>query len=386
VKKKTLKSIIIFIVAALAIFGIIYFLPSLLSFCAFSVWLYMPFIVAYIVSLFANNMANSLQSRFRLPRNVSAILVIILIVGGVGGILIGSVYKIFNELKQIYENFPTIYSNIQSTWTTINIEFNDIVNSMPNNLQASITTIYSQIMDWLTNVVTNTKLWESAGSIAKKLPSILISTITFILSLYFMISDSENINSFFEKHIPDNVQNKLLQFKTELKKYLGGYIKAQLIIMCISFTIILIGLLILRVNYALIIALAIAIFDAIPFFGSGAVFLPWAVINFMSYNIKGGLGCVIIYLCVILMRQFVEPKIIGKNIGMNPLLTLMSMYVGYRVISVGGLILGPLIVTIIISFYRVGLFCNIIKFVNALIYKAKKELLYLKKSFYDEGE
>jgi len=331
-------------------------------------------------------MADGIQKRFKLPRNISAIIVIFLFVGVVGGILTGVVWKIVDELKQIYENFPIIYVKIQNSWLQFSGKFDDIIKTMPQNVQDSVNGLYDQFMDWIAKVVANAKFLETAGDFAKKLPSILISIITFILSLYFMVSDSKNIDEMIKKHIPKSVQQRASLLKTEIKKYLGGYLKAQLVLMCISFLIILIGFLILRVEYALILALAIAIFDALPFFGSGAVLIPSALVNFVSGNISKGIGCLIIYLSVLLMRQLIEPKIVGKNIGMHPLLTLMSMYAGYRIFSIGGLILGPLVITIIISFYKVGIFDGIIKFVKTVFLKIKKEIINIQKSFYDEGE
>ena len=201
-----------------------------------------------------------------------------------------------------------------------------------------------------------------------------------------MISDSKEISTFLKKHIPKSIQMRALELKTEIKKYMGGYLRAQMIIMSISFVILLIGLLILRVEYSLIIAIAIAIFDALPFFGSGAVLIPWAIVNFLSGEATRGVGLLIIYLSVLLMRQLIEPKIVSKSIGMHPLLTLMSMYAGYKIFSIGGLILGPLTLTLIISFYKVGLFDGIIKITRLAYIKISNEIKKIITSFNSEGE
>ncbi|MBR4173698.1 MAG: sporulation integral membrane protein YtvI [Clostridia bacterium] len=386
IKKKTVKGIIFGLILIALIVVIVIFFPTIMQFLWSLFLVFIPFILAYIVSLVANGLADALQKRFRLPRSLAAILVIFLTVVVLGGILGGIVWKIIDEIKQIYENFPSIYQGIQGSWDRLSRNLSDIVEQLPDNIQLSIESLYEQFMNGLANLFKDVKIFRTAGNIAKRLPSILISVITFVLSLYFMISDSEEVAEFLRKYTPKPLQIRVSQLKKEVKRYLGGYLKAQLIMMSISFVIILIGLLILRIDYALIIAIAIAIFDALPFFGSGAILIPWSIIAFLSGNASNGVGLLIIYLSVFLMRQLIEPKIVGKSIGMHPLLTLMSMYAGYHIFSIGGLILGPLALTLIISFYKVGLFNDIIKFCKTIYGRCSKEVKQIVSSFNNEGE
>ena len=386
IKKKTIRSIIILLAACAILITLIVFSPDIISFIWSAIMILMPFILAYFVSLIANHMADAFQNRFHIPRRLAAILVIILTVGVLGGIVGGIIWKIVDEIKQIYENFPAIYENISKFWNSLSESMSDIVEQLPEGIQSALDSLYEQFMNGITNVVKDIRILQTAGNVAKSLPNILISSITFILSLYFMISDSRKIRSFFRQHIPESTQNRVRQLKQELKKYVGGYIKAQLIIMSFAFIILLIGLLIMDVKYALIIALAIAVFDALPFFGSGAVLIPWSAIEFSMGSPARGVGFLIIYLSVLLLRQLIEPKIVGQNIGMHPLLTLMSMYTGYKIFSIGGLILGPLTLTMIISFYHVGAFDGVILFIKGTYKLFVKEIKNVIESLNSEGD
>ena len=178
--------------------------------------------------------------------------------------------------------------------------------------------------------------------------------------------------------IGPRLAERLTMVKSELKKYLGGYCKAQVILMFIAFLIMLTGLSILNINYALLIALAVAVLDALPFFGSGLVLWPWTLVAFLNGNIRLGVGLIIIYAAVALMRHFTEPKLVSSRIGMNPILTLMSMYVGYRTLSIGGLILGPIILMLIISFYKAGVFDAPIRLLKSIGTFIKKQCLTFK--------
>ena len=215
---------------------------------------------------------------------------------------------------------------------------------------------------------------DGAGSVAKKIPGIFIGIIVFLLSLFFMVSDEDNVEKVIRKIFPERFINKIKNVFGEMKRTLGGYVKAQLIIMSVVFVIVTVGLSLLKSEYVLLVALAIALLDALPFFGSGAVLIPWSIISFINSNFKFGVGLLIIYLSVLLTRQMIEPKIVSSKIGINPLLTLMSMYIGYRVFSIGGMILGPIVMVLLISLKKSGLFEPFERFFKFIIRYVKKEV------------
>ncbi len=385
-KKFTVKTVLIAVLAVLIIVGLIKLLPAILNLSGYIIWLFAPFIAAYLVSLLANPMADGLQKRFRLPRGISAVLVIVLTVGVIGGIAAGVIWKIVDEIRNVYEDFPIIYQNIRTTWYSISDSLSDFVVMLPENMQNAVADASEQVLNWISGLATDTGFVKTAGNAAKKLPNIFISVIVFLISLYFMVSDSKTVANAVKKPFTDAFLQRMSYFRREIKRYVGGYVKAQLIIMCISSTILLIGLSILNIDYALVIALATGIVDALPFFGSGTVLIPWAIISFITGEIAIGIGLLIIYLSVILMRQFVEPKIVSKNIGMHPLMTLMAMYVGYRTFSIGGMILGPLALVFTVSLYRAGVFDGFIKTIKNISSRLVKEIKKIKISFENEGE
>lgn len=385
-KKFSVKLLVISVLAALLVTGIVVGLPKILNFAGYVIWLLAPFIVAYLVSLFVNPMADGLQKRFRLPRGISAILVIVLTVGVIGGIAAGIVWKIVDEIRNIYNDFPIIYQSIQDTWYSLSDMLSDVMVMLPQNIQETVDEFSNQFLDWIAGFAKDFKFVQTAGNAAKKVPNIFITTIVFLISLYFMVADSKSVAEVIRKPFNKEFLERLSNLKGEIRRYIGGYVRAQLTIMCISFTILLIGLSVLKINYALVVALATAALDALPFFGSGAVLLPWAVISFVMGDVARGIGLLIIYLTLILMRQLIEPKIVSKNIGMHPLLTLMAMYVGYRAFSIGGMILGPLSLVLIVSLYRVGVFDGVILTSKKVLAKFAALIKKIKLSLDNEGE
>lgn len=382
IKKNWIKVVLFTLLLAVVVVAIYIFLPRILKLIGFIVKLFLPFLLGYIFSMAVNPLADTLQKRLKIPRGLSAVLVIVLIVGILGGVLTFAVWKIIDEVRMLYTQFPTIYENLQTSVHNFAVKWSTVYENLPMNIQEAITAAGESISDKAANFINtkSTPMVDSAGSVAKALPSVFIGVVVFILSSYFMVTENKAVTSTVYKLFSDRFVERLRIVKIEIKKYLGGYLRAQGILMIIAFGIMFIGLSILDIDYALLIALGIAFLDALPFFGSGLILWPWTLISFLNGDIKHGVGLIIIYAAVALMRHFTEPKLVSSRIGMNPILTLMSMYVGYRTLSIGGMILGPIILMLIISFYKAGVFDAPIRILKN-IYNFIKEQFMLFKEF-----
>ncbi len=374
-KSSPLKIIIAVVLAVLAVVGIWLCFPALLSFLGYVIMLFLPFILGYLFSHLINPLVGWLQKRLKLPRNFSAILVIVLTIGIMGGILGAVIWKIVVELRSLYENFPAIYESAKVSWAQVSDKLSNVYAMLPEYVQSFLDRFGKELSESLSDGLNlqYSPMVQKAGDFAKSLPNVFIAIIVFILSLYFMVTDAERISRFIRRLIPRQRIDGFERLKYEIKRYLGGYIKAQMIIMSISFCVMFIGFTILKVDYALLIAIGIAVLDALPFFGSGAALWPWSLVSFLTGNPQRGVGLIIIYLVVIFTRQMIEPKIVSNKIGMYPIFTLMAMYVGYKLFSIGGMILGPLTLMLVISFYRAGVFDGLLRLIKGLWAWLKKQ-------------
>ncbi|MCD8180079.1 MAG: sporulation integral membrane protein YtvI [Firmicutes bacterium] len=381
IKKNWIK-IISFVAALAAAAVLVYiFLPKILSVLGFLVELFLPFLLGYLFSMAVNPLADFLQRKLKIPRGLSAVLVIVLIVGILGGVLSFLIWKIIDEVRMLYTQFPQIYESVQSGLHSFGDKWSVVYDNLPVNVQEALSAIGEGISERAADFINtkSTPVVDYAGNFAKALPSVFIGIIVFILSSYFMVSENKLVSRTVKKLCSDKFLNRLNMVKRELKKYLGGYLGAQVILMFIAFVIMFIGMSVLNIDYALLTALGIAVLDALPFFGSGLILWPWTVIEFINGEIKLGIGLIVIYVAVALTRHFTEPKLVSSRIGMNPILTLMSMYVGYKTLSIGGLILGPIILVLIISFYKAGVFDWLINLLKSMGSFIKKQFLMFKK-------
>jgi sporulation integral membrane protein YtvI len=336
-----------------------------------------PFIFGYALSRLINPVADRLQKRLKLPRTASVVLVIIAVLAIVGGLIGGVGYKLFDEIRNLISQWPEIVASVQSAWESFSSKWNRLYFDMPDSIQSAIDSASESLISQIETFTSDIKVVDNAQGFAKSLPGGLIWTIIFILSLFFMVSQKERIDKAVRRFFGEKLTAKIEEIKTECRVYLGGYFKAQAILMFVIFVLITMVLSIIGAPYALVVAAITAILDALPFLGSGITLLPLAVIYFISGNIKLGIGYVCVYVGVVLLRRLLEPKLVSDKMGFNPILTLVAMYIGYRWWGIIGMIIGPIVLMILFSVYKVGLFDRIIKVIKQLCGFTVKEIKLL---------
>lgn len=341
------EKVLIKIAYVAAIVGIIYFvLPKALTFAS-------PFIFAYIISKLILPISEFLSDRFRFPKRLSIIVVMLLLIGILGFLAFTLFYQAAYELQNFAYIVPSLldgdvplpewFSNIENFYIALPDAMQEFITMVTENLRENI---YS-ILQPATKAVIN-----AATKAAKALPNVIIFTVIMLLATYFICSDRENIRAFFKKTLPERTMRRITYVKNDLIKACGGYMKAQGILMCVTFFVLLIGLTILGVEASTLIAFIIAVVDVIPVLGTGTVILPWAAISLISGKYFFAVGLGIIYVVSFLIRRFAEPKIVSQQLGLHPLITLLAVYVGLRSAGVVGMILGPVIAIIIINFFN----------------------------------
>lgn len=362
IKQNWLRILIFVVCAATVISLVLLFFPVLWKVFLYLIHLFLPFIFGYLFSVCINPLANLLQRKLKCPRGVSAVIVIILTVGILGGLCTSIIWKFVEEMQKLYHNYAAISSSAKAGWGEFSAKLSGIYSNLPPNIQSSVSGLGSSLSDQIAGFINSRSapLVSGVTGTTKALPGMIISVIVFILSTYFMVVYHAQVSEYVHKAFGKKFSDRFNLVKTESKKYLWSYIRAQLILMLISFVIMFIAFLILSIDYAMIIAFLTAFIDVLPFFGSGIVLIPWAIYQFVMGNFVLGIWLVIIYVILFLVRRFLEPKLVSSQIGINPIPVLMSMYVGWKLGKVWGMIFGPVVLMLIISFYKAGVFDGLI--------------------------
>lgn len=197
---------------------------------------------------------------------------------------------------------------------------------------AGSSVLADSVSQWLLRFVT--------GTLAT-VPDGLLFLLTALLSAYLIAGETPALTATVRRFLPKSWRDRCRSLWKRLKQAIGGYVKAQLRLMALTFVLVFSGLLLLRREHALLFALGIAIVDALPVFGAGTVLVPWGVLAFLKGDSFTGVGLLVLYAVVSLSRTLLEPRFLGKQMGLDPLLTLLSLYAGYRLFGLPGMILLP---------------------------------------------
>ena len=311
---------------------------------------YMPFLVAFIISLIIEPAIKKMMEKTKLSRRTSSIIIFLLVSVVILGLLTWGIITIFSEssslLQGLNDYFDKAYMQFQSLIQSFNFDKIHVSDEVLNVIQNSTTDILIAISNWLRNILTG--LIEVVTS----LPSIAICIGITVIALYFICVDKIYILDQIEHHLPKTWMIKMQRHLKDLRTTLGGYLKAEATLVLVSFIITLIGLYILEfagfnIQYPLLMALFIGFVDALPILGSGTVMIPWAIICGLNGDINLGIAIIVLLIVMSIARQFLEPKLVSKNIGVHPIFTLIAMYTGFKVIGIIGLLIGPIVLIII---------------------------------------
>lgn len=301
-----------------------------------------PFVLGWILSILYNPLVNALNKKLKFPRWFGTIISIFVLLGFFISIGYGIFIKVMQEAKLFADNLPQYLNMVEDALFKINKNIDKLIILLPFGIKE----FFINGNNWFADIISAAiSLFNpGAGSVNffMKIPSSIMLVVISIISSFFFSKDKYVINATFQKYMPKGIYRLFSSLKRDLFGAVAGYFKTQCILMSFTFVICIIGLNIFKSPYALLLAVIIALIDALPFFGSGFILWPAAVISGVLGNYKIMAGYIIIYLIVMLMRQIMEPKVLGTQIGIHPLLTLICMYVGLKILGVFGMILGPL--------------------------------------------
>ena len=315
---------------------------------------YMPFLIAFILSLLIEPIIHFGMKKLKLKRRTSAIIVFVIVLTILISLLSWGIVSLISESSNLLgglNNYVEKISNkINEITSQIDLKKFNLSDEIMGTIQNSGNELLAEGTKWAKNALTGLL------NIITSIPTIGIYTAICILSLYFICIDRIYMIDQLEHHILELWVKKLAKHLRDITKSLGNYLKAQAILILISFVICLIGLIILKiigfnVEFPLIAALAISFVDALPIFGSATVMIPWAIISAFNGDIRLAIALIVLLIIMSLTRQFMEPKVVSGKLGIHPIFTLIAMYTGYEIIGVFGLLLGPIILIILKNIY-----------------------------------
>ncbi len=319
---------------------------------------FMPFVIGWVIASIASPVVNWLEKRVKLIKKWGSALIIIGVLGMVGLIIYLLASAVTREVVSLIQNMPDMYQDLESGMETIGESLNGIFRLLPVGVQEGWHTMMDNLEKTMGDIIG--KLSEptvsAAGRLAKGIPPALIATIVTFISAYFFIAEREEVLMWAKRIAPNALVSRMTMVMDNLKYAVGGYFKAQLKIMVVVYILLLAGFLVLKIHFAFLLAFLIAFLDFLPFFGTGTALIPWAVYKFMMGNYKMVAGLLILYGVTQLVRQLIQPKLVGDSMGLKPLVTLLLLYAGYKAGGVFAMIFAVPVGLIVINLYKAGAF------------------------------
>lgn len=365
--KRCFRMILSIVIPFLGLCLVIFLGPRLLHF-------FMPFVVGWILALLANPLVRFLERRVKLVRRHGSMLIIIAALAIVIGLFYGAGLLVYREMGSFLADAPEIYQSVIAEIENALQNGRKLAEYFPQNLQPPLLA-FSDNLDGLFGKLVSRAAEPTvqiAGHVAKSIPNLLVNMVIIILSSYLFLADRESIMRWLKEHLPAFVFRYIEYMKRDAKGLIGGYFLAQFRIMCVVALILAAGFLVLGVRYGVLLAFLTAILDFLPIFGTGTVLFPWAVVKLFAGEYAYATGLILLYILTQVVRQIIQPKIVGESMGLPPLMTLFLLYLGFKLRGLTGMILAVPVGLVFINFYKYGAFDSMIRNFRMLMESIQK--------------
>lgn len=298
-----------------------------------------PFLAAMALAAALERPVNWLRRRGKLPRSVASGACVLSAVGLLGWGLYALCARILTELKGLVQRLPELLENFS---VTLLLWRDRLVELLPGDFSGA--RVLEGIQEWLMSLpgLLSGRLLTLVTAAAGAAPAVLLFAVTTVIGAYFISASYGQILHFAQAQMSEPARKRAGELWKMLQNTIVRYCRAQLILMLITFGELLLAFALLGVDYAVLLAMATAVIDALPVLGAGTVLIPWAAYELLSGRIRRGIGLAVAYGVVTVLRSCIQAKLLGDQLGLHPLVTLLAIYVGYRLWGVMGMIVFPI--------------------------------------------
>ena len=320
------------------------------------VWL-LPFVIGFLCAMVLQWPVRVLSEKTRVPRTVWSIVLVIVILSLLFALIAVLGYELYNQSVALIKRLTADLPNLQGLLGSLNDRLSGLLNglpkgiadslrSLPEKLAANASSYLGSLARWLANLATNAVV---------NVPGLLLTTLLSIIACCFITNDYYKITGFILHQLPARAQQVLLKSKRVFVENIGKMLRGYLIIMGITCVELLVGFLILGISSPLTLALVVALVDVMPVLGVGTVLIPWGIIDLFMGKTFLGIGLLVLYLLIAALRNVWEPKIIGTQVGLPAIVTLMAMYLGLKLFGFVGLWALPILIIIVAKLQEAGM-------------------------------
>lgn len=339
------RNFLINLLYCLAVFGLIYIIS------VFLLKYFMPFILGGLIAWAVQKPACMLSDKTHLKRSACAVLTAALLLTTLTVSIGIAVYAVISRAGGLLSELTYLSEKLSYYTDIVYSVIHSFTDKLPEKISSALNSAYDDILQRFLTAVTELAS-ETAGEIAGRIPKFVLSSVVTAVASCYIAADFPVLVRFIGNLCGEKICRIAVRVKEIAVNSIFRLAKGYLFLMLLTFAELFIGLLALRVKHALILAMLISFVDILPVFGTGTVLVPWASSALLLGESRLGIGLLILYTAITLIRNFAEPKIIGEQIGINPLFTLIFMFIGAKLSGFSGMIIFPTVFIIVIKYYK----------------------------------
>ena len=322
-----------------------------------------PFVLALIFAWMLNPGVRWIQRRTGISRKAVSLVLVILVFAVIGGVLFGLGWIAVDQVRSLFDNQQSVLDDLLDGIVRVvnSLEgwLTGLGGIVPKGVLTTSGDLINAIMDWVQGLDLPGWLTEMAGqapSMAANLSGFAVALVVFMMASYFITGDYPRLRFELTDRVPMVSRDFFRSVKNIFMSAFGGYIKSQLILSAGVFLILAVGFLFMGQPYGLLLAFALAVLDFIPIIGAGTVMVPWAVVDMVLGQYSEAAALMTVWGVIVLFRRFAEPKVLGDQTGLSPILSLVGIYLGMKAGGVLGMVVGPLLLLVCINLAKLGIF------------------------------
>lgn len=316
----------------------------------------LPLLLAFLTATLIQPVINLFVSKFAVSRGFAStacsLMALVIMITIISLIIIRLIY----EASSLTQRLPHILSSAAELLESVMKKAGTYINSAPDGIRGFLNSALDSAASAISSFSERTAgfIIDTFSSVASAFPRIFLALATYVIGVFFISSSYEDIKSFIMKQIPPRFHQRVRLIRGDMRSTLGNWLKAQLKIIGITFLELTIGFSLMKIPYSVLLAAIVALIDALPVLGTGTVLIPWAIIELIAGNGRRAIFIAVIYGVVTIVRSFIEPRIIGRQIGLHPAAMLCAMYIGFCALGIAGMIFLPIILVLLKQFNDKG--------------------------------
>ena len=314
-----------------------------------------PIILALLTALLIDPLVKIVEKKFKWDRKIAVISVFTFILGILSSLLYYTVTRLIGKIFDFAKAAPGHFNTLSGIWIDMQNKLFQYTAGMPSEVVEAIQIKFKDVFESIRIAILERLSYEEITTLLLELPNFIVSLIVFIIALFLFMLELPMLRKSVFNYLTHSTAEKVRLMVTKLNSVFFGFVKAQFLVSLINLAVTFVGLLLIKPQYAIVMSLVIWIIDIIPILGSIIILAPWSLYYFVSGDISTGTQLAVLAIILLVIGRIVEPKIMGTHIGLNPLPTLIAMFIGLKLIGFLGLFLGPVLVILFTTAREAGI-------------------------------